>query len=235
MMRRSCAFRLKSSGSSIVIFLLFLIIVPTLVSFLALKVVSGVIGLVVAGCAQLLFTLLVRYIYVFRIGSIHPWYLKKLQGGKPHSRSGRTDVTTSSGHCVSIHTVPCLVDNYAYVIVNHGPPPALPNFFKIISLGSGSAHGVEPSTSTASAISFKETVSNVSPTLLDTWPKPEDTGVQPELLPSLHAAVVDAGDCETILDAIAAISNLHYEGRPINIDSILTTHHHHDHQHVRID
>lgn len=217
--------RWKCFGSSIFTLLLFFILVPAFLAFLLLKFVSGILGLVLVGLTQLLLTLVVKYIYVFRIGALHAWFLKKIQHGNPHSCLTRTDVISSLGYSISIYTIPCLIDNYSYLIVHRGR-----------SLSTSVSQTLQPVKSSPDNENQTINKDNQQGTI-DETPNPSPSVSSTLRLEqsiatntSLHAAIIDACDCGTILKAIDTISKVHYGGKQIKIESILTTHHHHDHQ-----
>lgn len=233
--------RWKSFGSSVTILFLLVIILPVLLVFLSLYLVSGGLGLILGGLSQAVFFLFVRYIYVFRIGYLHVWFVKKFQK-TPHSRSGRTDVTAASGNSVSIHSIPCLADNYAYLLVNRGRPHEI----QLGSLPATLPISVPHSNDLQKPSDLRLSGSSLLiPRLSESkLPEPKASELSPKdassnflfnsgpfiPIPPLRAVVVDAGDAEAILDAVASISALHYGGRQIEIEAILTTHHHWDHQ-----
>lgn len=172
-----------------------LLIVGSLIAFVVVGVrfvhnnamqVSAVLCLVysivqVMGCLlpifRLLGLLLVATIFEFFfrfqcIGSfvLASWRKEgQIDEGKHHSRFAdlRVDVELEGGGEASVHVIPCIKDNYAYLVVDRQ---------------------------------------------------------------SLAACVVDPADAKAVKRALWAIEKLHYGGVELNLDTILTTHWHWDHQ-----
>lgn len=212
----------KAAGSSILSFLLLALILPFLFILGIFKLVCWAIGFLVEAAVQLVLLLFVRYIYIFPIGRLHTWALRKCQNGKFHSKLGRTDVLADSYHSVSIHVIPCLVDNYAYLIINHGLPgnpvsqPLQLAEYRVLT----DPDTIRLASAPSASMAYSPQASN----------DPAITAAQHPSQAELHAVIVDVGDSDAVFKGMYEISHLHYGGRPIRLESILTTHHHWDHQ-----
>lgn len=167
----------RSLGITALVFLLILAL-PFLCILLVLKLLITAASFLVAVLFQPIFSLFVRHLYVLRFGYLHALLLRRKKSG--HSRSNRFDVVGSTGHLLHVHAIPCLSDNYAYIIVDMGPSGETAN---------------------------SNTTNSPMP-----------------------AAIVDASDGRAILDALFKLEATHYNGRHIDVQAVLTTHHHWDHQ-----
>lgn len=270
----------KLCGSSVLVVLLILLLCPLLILYLILQLLLSVVGYIVSFFSRTVFKLFVRHIYTFKIGLIHTWLLRRLNGANNwHSRLACIRVKAASGANVSIYAIPCLVDNYCYLIVSSGKmnyynqtfmqqqtaaaeTTRKPKDFSTFRLNGNSSSGKVQKDKSATRRKAPDADSNLKTAdasrrktrSKSDWSDIEFVvggGEAPEddeddelpagfpktierrprlLLPGLRAVLVDVGDAEPVFEALDSISKVHYGGRKITVEAILTTHHHWDHQ-----
>jgi hypothetical protein len=100
----------------------------------------------------------------------------------------------------SIHAIPFASDNVMYLVVSRGA-----------DIGAGVDHDCCPAATDAGDAT-------------DSQRRPSEHTVG--MLPPLRACVIDVGDAQALINSIGEISRLHYGGRSIELEAILTTHKH---------
>ena len=196
----------------------FLVIAIFWIVITVLRLPTMVLGLLLSPLLNK-FYWVVEFWYPTGLGKqLHFWMIRLSGGGRKrhgenidanrgyHSRCIETRIELIPQR-VYIHPLPQFMDNLGYIVVCLPPPSS-------------------PSSTAAAPQSSKEVTSHGSTLYID--PSANDTDAL-STKTSIVALVVDCGDAKVILQQIDMIRELFYHNDPINIQSILSTHKHHDH------
>ena len=153
---------------------------------------------------------------------LHFWMIRLSGGGRKspmdanrgyHSRCIETRIELIPQR-VYIHPLPQFMDNLGYVVICL-PPPA-------------TSFSSPPPAAAATTAPSKEVTPHGSTLFVDPHAN-DDDDMNVGSTTNIVALVVDCGDAKVILQQIDMIRELFYHNAPIYIQSILSTHKHHDH------
>jgi glyoxylase-like metal-dependent hydrolase (beta-lactamase superfamily II) len=157
----------------------------------------------------------------------------RLQKGDPendacqglHSRALETRIEVVPGR-VYIHVIPQWLDNLGYLVVCLPPKQSA-------STSQNTGSPKRPSNSDSSSKSSNSS----SPTRpqTETTPLGESLTIDPHGNTPIVAFLVDVGDADVVVKHVRRIRQHYYQDAPLHVQSILSTHKHHDHTAGNID
>lgn len=196
-----------------------------------LRLPTMVLGILLAPLLNK-FYWVVEFWYPTGLGKqLHFWMIRLSGGGNRKRNSGDANIDANRGYhsrCIEtrielipqrvyIHPLPQFMDNLGYVVICLPPPP--------LSLATA-ATSAAASTPNGSIPQSKEVTSHGSTLYIDPHANANDMD---DGSTNIVALVVDCGDAKVVLQQIDMIRELFYNNSPIHVQSILSTHKHHDH------